>query len=64
MLRVPRTGDENKHINVVVNGSETTLENEVTRRKLMYFGNVMRSDDSLEKTLMLAMRDGKRSRGI
>ena len=43
-------------------GRQYTLENEITKRKLTYFGHVMRSDDSLEKALILAMSDGKRKR--
>ena len=31
--------------------------------KLQYFGHILRTDDSLEKTLMLGKIEGKRKRG-
>ena len=31
--------------------------------KLLYFGHLMRRDDSLEKTLMLGKTEGRRRRG-
>ena len=33
------------------------------KQKLQYFGNLMRGTDSLEKTLMLEMIEGRRRRG-
>ena len=33
------------------------------KRKLQYFGHLMRSADSLEKTLMLGGMEGRRRRG-
>ena len=33
------------------------------KRKLQYFGNLMRTDNSLEKSLMLGKIEGRRRRG-
>ena len=40
-----------------------SLEGLVLKLKLQYFGHLMRSDDSLEKTLMLGKMKGWGSRG-
>jgi len=40
-----------------------SLEGMMLKRKLQYFGHVMRRVDSLEKTLMLGGIAGKRRRG-
>ena len=40
-----------------------SLEGVMLKLKLQYFGQLMRSVDSLEKTLMLGRIGGKRSRG-
>ena len=40
-----------------------SLEGLMLRLKLQYFGHLMRSVDSLEKTLMLGGIGGKRRRG-
>ena len=41
---------------------DETLQQTVLRRKLRFFGHVMRSD-GLEKRMMLAYGDGRRRRG-
>ena len=41
---------------------ECSLEGLVLRLKLQYFGHLMRSDNSLEKTLKLAKIEGRRKR--
>ena len=42
---------------------EYSLEELVLMLKLQYFGHLMQTIDSLEKTLMLGMIEGKRRRG-
>jgi hypothetical protein len=62
MLRVSWT---NKRTNASINeeiGSGTTLLIQALKQKLSYFGHVVRAD-GLEKSLMLGMGEGKRSRG-
>ena len=40
-----------------------SLEGLMLKLKLQYFGHLMRRSDSLEKTLMLGMIEGRRRRG-
>ena len=42
---------------------ECSLEGLMLKLKLQYFGHLMRSADSFEKTLMLGKIEGRRSRG-
>ena len=42
---------------------EYSLEGLMLKLKLQYFGHLMRRADSLEKTLMLGMIEGRRGRG-
>ena len=42
---------------------EYSLEGLMLRLKLQYFGHLMRSTDSFEKTLMLGKIEGRRRRG-
>ena len=42
---------------------EYSLERLMLKLKLQYFGCLMRTDDSFEKTLMLGKIEGKRRRG-
>ncbi|KAF7252913.1 Girdin [Varanus komodoensis] len=42
---------------------DCSLEGQILRMKLKYFGHLMRRKDSLEKSLMLGTIDGKRRRG-
>ena len=42
---------------------ECSLEGLMLKLKLQYFGHLMQNIDSLEKTLMLGMIEGKRRRG-
>ena len=63
LLRVPwsaRRSDQSilKEIN-----PEYSLERLMLKRKLQYFGHLMRRADSLEKTLMLGKIEGGRRRG-
>ena len=42
---------------------DCSLEGQILKLKLKYFGHLMRREDSLEKTLMLGKTEGKRRRG-
>ena len=42
---------------------EYSLEGLMLKLKLQYFGHLMQRTDSLEKTLMLGMTEGRRRRG-
>ena len=42
---------------------EYSLEGLMLKLKLQYFGHLMRRTDSLEKTLILGMIEGRRIRG-
>ena len=44
-------------------GPEYSLEGLMLKLKLQYFGHLMRSSDSLAKTLMLGKNEGGRRRG-
>ena len=59
-MRVPwTTGRSNQSILSEVN-PENSLEGLILKLKLQYFGHLMRTADSLEKTLMLGKIEGKR----
>ena len=42
--------------------SEYSLEGQILKLKLQYFGQLMRRTDSLEKTLMLGKIEGRKRR--
>ena len=42
---------------------DCSLEGQILKLKLKYFGHLMRREDSLEKTLMLGKTGGQRRRG-
>ena len=42
---------------------ECSLEGQILKLRLQYFGHLMRREDSLEKTLMLGKCEGRRRRG-
>ena len=64
LLRVPWTVRKlNQSILKEIN-HEYSLEGQVLKLKLQYFGHLMRRADSLEKTLMLAKTEDKRRRGV
>ena len=58
LLRVPWTARRSKEIS-----PEYSLEGQMLKLKLQYFGHLMRRTDSLEKTLMLGGIWGRRRRG-
>ena len=63
-MRVPWTTRRlNQSILKEIN-PEYSLEGQVLKLKLQYFGHLMRRADSLEKTLMLAKTEDKRRRGV
>ena len=63
LLRVPWTpGRSNQSILKKIN-PENSLEELMLKLKLQSFGHVMQRANSLEKTLMLGMIEGKRRRG-
>ena len=62
-MRVPWTARKsNKSILKEIN-PEYSLERLMLKLKLQYFGHLMRKADSLEKTLVLGMVEGRRRRG-
>ena len=63
LLRVLWTaGRSNQSILKVIN-SEYSLEELMLKLKFQYFGHLMQTTDSLEKTLMLGKIEGRRRRG-
>ena len=63
LLRVPWIArGSNQSILKEIN-PEYSLEGPVLKLKLQSFGHLMCTDDSLEKTLMLGKKEGKRRRG-
>ena len=62
LLRVPSTARSNQSILKEIN-PEYSLEGLFLKLKLQYFGRLMQRVNSLEKTLMLGMIEGRRRRG-
>ena len=63
LLRVPWTVRRSKQSILNEISPKHSLEGLMLKLKLQYFGHLMRSTDSLEKTLMLGKTEGKRRRG-
>ena len=61
-LRVPWTARRPKQSILKDTNPECSLEGLMLKWKLQYFGHLMRSADSLEKTLMLGKIEGRRRR--
>ena len=61
-LRIPWTARSNQSILKEIN-PEYSLEGLMQKLKLQYFGHLMLTADSLEKTLMLGKIEGRRRRG-
>ena len=61
-LESPLDCKEIKPVNPKAN-PEYSLEGLMLKLKLQYFGHLMRSADSFEKTLMLRKIEGRRRRG-
>ena len=62
LLRVPWTARRSNQSILKINPG-ISLEGMMLKLKLQYFGHLMRSVDSLEKTLMLGGIEGRRRRG-
>ena len=62
-MRVPWTARRSNQSILKEISPEYTLEGMMLKLKLQYFGHLMRRTDSLEKTLMLGMLEGRRRRG-
>ena len=62
LLRVPWTARRSNQ-SILKISPEYSLEGQMLKLKLQYFGHLMRRADSLEKTLMLGKIEGWRRRG-
>ena len=62
-MRVPWTARRSNHSILKEISPGCSLEGMMLKLKLQYFGHLMRSVDSLEKTLMLGRIGGRRRRG-
>ena len=60
-MRVPWTARSNQSVLKEIS-PEYSLEGPMLKLKLQYFGHLMRSYDSFEKTLMLGKIEGRRRR--
>ena len=63
LLRVPWTARRSNQSILKQISPGCSLEGLILKLKLQYFGHLMRSTDSLEKTLMLGKIEGRRRRG-
>ena len=63
LLRVPWTARKSNQSILKAISPGISLEGLMLKLKLLYFGHLMRSVDSLEKTLMLGGIGGRRKRG-
>ena len=63
LLRVPWTTKRSNQSILTEISPECSLEGLMLKLKLQYFGHLMQSIDSLEKTLMLGGIEGSRGRG-
>ena len=63
LLRVPWTARRSNQSILKEISPEYALEGLMLKLKLQYFGYLMQTVDSLEKTLMLGKIEGKRRRG-
>ena len=62
-MRVPWTARRSNQSILKEIGPRYSLEGLMLKRKLQYFGHLMRRADSVEKTLMLGKIKGRRRRG-
>ena len=63
LLRVPRTARRSNQSILKEISPGCSLEGLISKLRLQYLGHLMRSADSLEKTLMLGKIGGRRRRG-
>ena len=59
----PLDSKEIKPVSLKEIGPEYSLEGQMLKMKLQYFGHLMQTADSLEKSLLLGKIDGRRRRG-
>ena len=62
LLRVPWTARRSNLTVLKEINPECSLEGQILKLRLQYFGHLIRREDSLEKPLMLAKYEGKRRR--
>ena len=62
-MRVPWSARRSNHSILKEISAKYSLEGLMLKLKLQYFGHLMQRTDSLEKTLMLGMIEGRRRRG-
>ena len=62
-MRVPWTARISNQLILKEINSEYSLEGLMLRLKIQYFDHLMRRADSLKKTMMLEMIEGRRIRG-
>ena len=62
-MRVPWTARRSNQFILKEINPEYSLEGQILKLKLQYFGHLMRRTDSLEKTLMLGKTEGRRRTG-
>ena len=62
-MRVPWTAKRSNQLVLKEINPEYSLEGLMLKLKLQYFGHLMQRANSLEKTLMLGMIEGRRRRG-
>ena len=62
-MRVPWTARRSNQSILKEISPECSLEGLILKLKLQYFGHLIQSADSLEKTLMLGKIEGRRRRG-
>jgi len=60
-LRVPWTARRSNQSILKEINPEYSLEGQMLKLKLQYFGHLMRGADSLEKTLMLGKTEGRKT---
>ena len=63
LLRIPCTARKSNQSILKEISPECSLEGLMLKLKLQYFGHLMRTPDSLEKTLMMGKIEGERRRG-
>ena len=63
LLRVPWTARRSNLSILKEISPEYSLEGQILKLRLQYFGHLMRREESLEKTLMLGKMEGTRRRG-
>ena len=63
LMRVPWTARRSNQSILKEINPGCSLEGQMVKRKLQYFGHLMQRADTLEKTLMLGKIEGRRRRG-